>query len=234
MKKQFYFIFSLLAFLVFTSSCSQKIYVQEAFEKPQSLERTGNSTIEIKTRYAADGFDYLIFQMDINNRSDEPFSISSEDLTLHVFETQGPQENFSLVALNKEDLIYDLQRTQEQVKRERKTRQAENILGLGINILGIALGGNNIEGLIYTTEAAGILIEDNRAYKLFEGSLEEQMQYVDDWVLDRTTLQPGESVSYDVLFDRILIEGEADFEVKNTQVNYIQTYYLEIKEQKID
>ncbi len=220
-----------LSFCILSTSCTQKIYLQDASPE-NDTEYIETNDVSVATRYSGDAFDYIIFEIDIDNLSDETIELSSRDVKLMISDNEGLRDR-KLRAIDKDYLIDMLYNEQELVKRERTARNVGGIVNLGLTLLGGVAGNNTLNTAIYATDSAAAIIDNNRAYKLISGSIEDQIIYLEDWVLKKDTIGPGESGSWDILFDRYLIEGNATLEISNGQLDHAFPYQLYIREEKI-
>ena len=77
------------------------------------------------------------------------------------------------------------------------------------------------------------MLEDARSHKLLTGSIEEQKEYVEQWVLYKSKLQPNESGTWDILFPRRLFDANAFFVLKLDSLEYAQEFDLDIREERV-
>lgn len=230
--KNIFLVFYASAVCLCSISCSKKIMLQDA----ERLEVNDNSVtkdgIRVQCFYAGDAMEYIVFELDLFNESREDLIVNARDISL-VINEPGYQRN--LKPLRKSEIISQLEYEHRQVKAERKANNILGAISIGINLVAIGTNSNFpvIDGISYATESAVYMIEDNRAYALIQGSLEEQVEYVDQWVLERDTLAAGEDYSWDVLFERNLINAPVQFVINIQGQEYIQDFQFYTSEERI-
>jgi len=213
--------------IILMTSCSQKVYFFEADKLEMSEE--GNIDIEVNAFFGGDALDYVVFELDVKNNTPDSLYIDYKDVYLRINESQ-----VVLNALNRNDLIFEAESRQQELTREKRGRDIGNAISIGLDVLLIGTGNVNAIGtLIYSTETAAYMLEDSRAYKLLKGSLDEQIQYIEDWVLFHETVPPNNEDSWDVLFERQLFDAKADLIVKIDDKKYSIPFNLRTIEEKV-
>jgi len=156
--------------------------------------------------------------------------LNYNDIYLSIKEEQEVVLN----ALDKFDLIEDAKSRQEHHKREKRGNDIGNAILIGLDLFLVGSGNlNAVDGLIYTTETASYMLEDSRAYKLLKGSIDEQIQYIEDWVLQYAYIPPQSEDTWDILFERKLYDNYADLVVKIKEKEYSIPFNIITKEERI-
>lgn len=232
MKNNCFLILSAIS-LVCLFSCAEKIYLLDAHKQENNAFLNAEDTLSFESYYAGDAFSYIVFELDAFNNTDDSIRLSANNVFLEVMET-GRRPN-TLNALAKDRVISDLQRQHEQLQREKKARDIANVVSIGINVLLIGATSNygGVDAAVYAADGAIYMMEDSRAHKLISGSLEDQIAYVDEWVLGSATLAPGSDSSWDILFPRHLVEAPAVLKVKLPNQEFTQNFQLKIREEKL-
>jgi len=217
-----------ISFLFLLASCSQKIYFFEAdkleMDEPNDLD------IEVNAFFAGDALDYVVFELDVRNNTMDTIHLNYNDIYLSIKEEQEVVLN----ALDKFDLIEDAKSRQEHHKREKRGNDIGNAILIGLDLFLVGSGNlNAVDGLIYTTETASYMLEDSRAYKLLKGSIDEQIQYIEDWVLQYAYIPPQSEDTWDILFERKLYDNYADLVVKIKEKEYSIPFNIITKEERI-
>lgn len=229
MKKLLFLLISVF----FCFSCSQKVYFFEADKLHHDAENY-NSNIFVDGYFAGDALDYVVFELDIKNESNDTIRFKFKDVYLKVYGDKN-SGTIELPALNKNQVIDDLNRAKVQLDREKKGRDIGNALSIGFNILALSTGNatNGLDAVLYSTETAAFMLEDSRSHKLIKGSLEDQVIYVNDWVLYKEVLAPRTENSWDVLFERNLYDADADLVIEINGESYIVPFILKTIEEKV-
>lgn len=218
--------------IIFTlSSCSRKVYFQDATPASDTSYFTENDDVSINTYFAGDAVNYIIFEIDVKNKSDRTIYLDQESVFLRLMD----DVDHPVLPLTREILIEDVYRAKEDLKRQKRRRNAEAALGIGINILSaIAIGdpGYTLDAILYSTESAAYAFEGNRAYALLAGSLEEQIEYINTMVLANTKIEPGESQTWDLLFDIVMMDNACKLELVCMDKKYEFDYELFVGEMK--
>jgi len=235
------FFYVALLCLIALSSCSRKIYYQEAYLSDENSEYadgldeniTDNpiQDVIIKTSYSGDAFQYIVFEIDIDNRSSEDLLLSIDDITFAMQEDRDGY-TYDLKPLDKSLIIADLKNEQRSVKSERKTQNVLNAVGVGASLLSIFVtpGADIVNTAIYATDATVGVLETDRAYRLVEGDIDDQILYISEWVLGDELIKAGENISFDLLFDRRLTDAQATMIIDNNQIQYDCSYTLRVME----
>lgn len=230
MKKLQLFIISIIIF----SSCAQKVYFIDAnkIEYTDAGEKL-DTAFEFTSYFAGDAIDYLIFEMDLKNNSPDTIRLSFRDIEMHVLDNKNDIKTV-LNPLSKDKVIQSLDDLHSEERANKRARDIGNAVDLGLSLLFMrAEGYHAVDAIFYSLDVAAIMMEDARAHKLLTGSIEEQKQYVNDWVLGHDRLNPGEEGSWDILFPRHLMEGDAIFILELEGKEYTQDYRLFLVEEKI-
>jgi hypothetical protein len=90
---------------------------------------------------------------------------------------------------------------------------------VGVNVLAGLLGGGGsaatVNSLAYSLESSVYILQERRDFDIINGSIEDEMIYINDWVLDEESVFADESYTVDVLFPRLMdlrnIELQIDF-----------------------
>lgn len=227
MKPLVLFAFSVLLMC----SCSQKVHFLEAEKLPQTLNE--NEKIQVDAFFAGDALDYVVFELDVINNSNDSLYLDFRNVFLEVLEIN--QNNRSdIYALNPHDVIFDIEQEALQLKREKTGRDIEGVVSIGLNVLFAGSGNfSAIDAIVFSTETAAYMLEDSRAHKLVQGSIEEQIQYIDEWVLFNQVLGPNEENTWDILFERQLFNSETNFTVIINDKRYTVPFDIFIKEEKV-
>ena len=171
------------------SSCAQKVYFFDAQKLGMDTPKH-EKEIVVNSYFAGDALDYVIFELDVENNSQETIDFSYRDVYLEIYEKFNSRP-IILDALNKDDVIAELEETHERLKREKRARDIGNALDLGINLalMGSVGGSSSLNAILYSTDVASVMMEDARAYKFMTGSLEEQINYIEEWVIYKENLK---------------------------------------------
>lgn len=230
MTKQY--ILLLFSCLIIFGSCSQKLYFLDAEKQEYEIPQNEKNDIIIEAYFAGEVMDYHVFEIDVYNKSQDSLTISFQDAFLKIYENQE-NEGFETRALNKEKIIDELKHENKRVKREKRANNILNGISLGLTVFGgVTNVINGADAIYLSAETASIMIEDARVYKLISGSIEEQIEYVDKWVLYNEKVAPLSETTFDVFFKRNLIEADADFKLHIRDSEYAIPFTFKLKEDK--
>ncbi len=222
-------------FILISVSCAPKVYFFEAHKLGTPKEDVAkNEDVEMACYFAGDALDYVVFEIDVINNSQDTLDLSYRHIFLEIFEKDKSRPRI-LDALSPDDVLTDLQHRHVQLQQEKAMRDIGNAIDIGFSLFLLGSGGGYgaINSLLFMLDSASYMLEDARAHKLLTGSLEEQMAYVEEWVLARETLGPGEEDSWDILFPRQLHSAYADFVVRSPRVDFRQGFELSIREERV-
>lgn len=207
------------------SSCKSTYWYTEihpeevAFRAEDNIEFTEDDLddVVIRTAFVGHAVDYSIFQLDIQNSSDKPLSLSYTDVRL------VHEDGFQRNAHHKYNFIKNLDKEKKNIKKQKRTRTIGNILLGGLTIAAIAAGGgaaNSINAISYGAESAYYIADDARQFNAMEGSIEDEIAYIQDWVLFETIIARDDKMTKDIIFP-------------NENLNEDFTLELTLNEQKI-
>ena len=213
MRLKQYFHISCFIFLGLTS-CRQRFFYTEAFKEP--VDARYDQDLVIDTRFGSDAGDFLVFEIDVENYTDQDFVLSYRDIILKL-DDQSLSRPVIFPALIPEELIDDLETERDLAHGQRKTRNLVNAVSIGLNVLAVAVspGSYSQAAPFYLASDVAIgFFDDRRSYHLIEGSIDDRISYLDEWVLEDVVLQPGEKGSWDILFEHILADHHAQLVVQ--------------------
>lgn len=218
---------------ILLQSCSQKVYFFEA-DKLHNQNENYNAGIFVDGFFAGDALDYVVFELDVKNESSDTIYFGSDDVYLKIYDEEDGRP-IELNALDKNFVIQDLNWTKAELDREKKGRDIGNAISIGLNLLALGTGSsiNALDVFVYSTDTAAYMLEDSRSHKLIKGSLEEQVAYVEDWVLYKSKLGPGEEDSWDILFERNLYEADAELIIEIEGIPFTIPFKLKTLEEKV-
>ena len=104
----------------------------------------------------------------------------------------------------------------------------------GASILAGALSGQGAASSIYYgTGSAVDIIEQRRQYNAAQGTLEEQIAYHEEYTLDKAIIPPGRSGSYDVHFERLMVDSHCELIIYTDTQTAVSEYELVVEEVKV-
>lgn len=228
---------SLLVFTLLFGSCSSSykyIDIQPenvAFRDLDKVEFTEDEQQDfvIRTAFVGHAIDYSIFQLEIDNLTDRPVVIGYEDVRL--VHNDGSQRN----AHHKYNFIKNLTKEKKNLKKEKRVRTIGNILIGGLTIAGLVAGGggaNSVNTIVYGAESALYIADDARAFNAIEGSIEEEIAYIEEWVLFESIIPTEEALTKDVIFANQDLTTDFEFVVNLNDQTYRIPYECIEKEGK--
>lgn len=135
---------------------------------------------------------------------------------------------------DKYELIDYLRNEKKRVKKRKKENTIGSILLGGLTLVAIATGGggvaNTANAISYSAETTAYILEDRRAFNIVEGSLEEEIAYIEKMVIDEEVLPAYEMISKDVIFSDIKIDKDFILTVRVDGQYYSFPYKVLIKE----
>jgi len=170
--------------------------------------------------------------LDVKNNGSDTLFFNDGDVTLNINAPYANMAKSEYRILKKEHLIESLEYEREDVEQEKKTRTTVNAIGAGLDVLSFAIGGGGIGAVVYGAESALYIAEDRRQYSIIEGDIEDQMAYLDAYALGEVALPPGEAGSWDLIFDRDMIDVACTLEVVLNEKTYPFDYNLFVSKKK--
>ena len=231
------FLYSILIINLGFLSCSRTIYEFETIPKePIIHSSTGSnsaSDIEIRVNYESSELDLSVFQVDIYNGSEDTLFITNNDIIFSLY-TDYYIEGAELYPLDKDFLINDYKHQHKQVQQEKKESTFWNIFisGLDIASFAISTGGISAGVVGLAAESTAYILEDRSYYNSLSGSLEEQINYVEDWVLDEIKIAPGQRGAFDLLFEHVISDGKGRLDINIDSIQFEFPYILQTRKVK--
>lgn len=220
----------LLLCLVALVSCSRKTKVQEAYLIDTERKAT-LSDIDIRTHYIGDAFQYITFQVDVDNRSEDTLLVSERNVELRTRHERYRRGN--IAPMRKELIIQELQAENDLLEHEKKTKTARRAIFSGVRIVSGVLAGKDKEAAIIDgTAAATDIMDERRQYTAAQGTIEDQVAYIDEYTLGQDVIPPGESASYDVHFERLMLKGRCELVIYCGGEPYATQYELAVVKRK--
>ncbi len=229
-NRAFLFMRSLLLLLMLISltSCGRKILFQEAEYMESSPTNTPNR-IDVNTYYAGDAFSFITFIVEVDNRSADTIILTESNVLLEYQNAVGAETK--LYPIRKKKLITDYKEEQKSLEYNKKATTVNNIVSAGLGVLiGITGGADAVGIFFYGVDATSDILADREYYENAQGSVEDQLAYMEEYTLESDTILPGRLGSFDVHFDRLMMSGLADLKVACDSITYSTTYNLEVKE----
>ena len=192
-----------------------------------------SNRIDLETSFAGDnGYSFITFQVDLVNRSEHTVFIDDNRITLRIDSREEQRDIFHPIP--KRDIIESLEEETKNISNQKKLDTAEGALYTGLEVLsGISATGNLFEGLLFGSLNAVDMISRRRVFNKAENSIEEEIDYHAEYTLDRVMIDPGESATFDVHFERPIRESAAELEINCADHSYLFDYQLELKEMKV-
>ncbi|MBX2816543.1 MAG: hypothetical protein KTR24_11110 [Saprospiraceae bacterium] len=174
-------------------------------------QSVNEDSVVLTARYGLDAGDHLVFELDVNNGSNDELFISAEDVML-VVEDEDEARSHRLPAVNKDRLLDHLEDEKVILRKEKRTQGVLSAIGVGIGVVAMAVDPGSFstaDRIFYAAEATAGIVGEQRSFTLAEGDIDDQILYVEDWVMDTTTIAPGEEQSWDLLFTNPIAAGSA-------------------------
>ncbi len=174
--------------------------ISYADEDNMMVSEQDHELYTIKTAFAGDAISYTIFQLDFENLSQDSILISSEEIYLVDYSTAQ-----KIYPLDKYEEIAYLESTKDEINKQKKRETIGNMVLGGLNLLSFAGGGglfNTLNGISYGAETSLYILESRREFDFMSGSVEDEIDYIYDWVIDAEMVGPDDKLSVDILFPR--------------------------------
>lgn len=224
-----------LTFILLLSSCSRKFLYTEvhpeniAFVSEDNIEycESSESDFIVRTAFIGNAIEYSIFHFEIENMTNRPVELTHIDFT---FEDAYGVKNSGA---DKYKMIKYLKQEKKRVKKRKKENTIGNILLGGLTVAAIATGGgvaNTVNAISYSAETAAYVLEDRRAFNIIEGSLEEEINYIEKSVVHKEVLEAYEVISKDVIFSDVYTDLDFQLRLRVDGQNFSFPYNTIVKE----
>lgn len=211
----------LLGFIAIFSSCSQGFQTFHAepelidFEIDDQLYSSQEAdSCDVACAFVGDAINYVIFQIDITHDLVEPQKFSASDIRIVDLRTAE-----IIDPISRDEALKSLELERVDLQKEKRNRTINEVAWVGVNILAALLGGGGsaatVNSLAYSVESSVYILQERRDFDIINGSIEDEIKYIEDWTLEEDLVDPDESYTVDVLFPRDMdlrsIELQVDF-----------------------
>lgn len=207
------YLLILFGFIFFCSSCNRSYVEWVSLEAdPESIEEKDGLLYQecqtedytLRLAFVEDAFQYIILHAELESFSKDTLEIQAQDFEWAL---KRPDITNWRPIIDKGLLVSELEMEQINIKKQKKTRTILNAIVVGLEVASIAAGGGaaSVGGaFLYAAESGVYIAEDRQAFKVAELSIEDEIKYVEDWVLEKDKISPYESIDFDILIDRAL------------------------------
>lgn len=220
--------------ILLMSSCSRKIAVQKAYQlEDRGDNRNNNPTndVYVTSAFIGDNLDYITFQIDVDNQSDEPITIDASNTAL-LMDVDGVRRRLAQ-PLYKDDIMRFLNNEKNLLESERKTANTTTAVLGGLDVLGSVLSGAGpAETVLRGTDYAADAVTRSQQYKLAQQSVEERIAYHDTYSLERAVIEPGTKGTFDIHFQPPMVDAFSELEIRCADHVYDFPYQLQVLKER--
>ena len=190
---------------------------QAGFGDQEVYAAVSDEYIDMELTYVGTTFDYHIMECYIVNKYSTPITLDRFN-----FELINEKKNIKDSPLSPEEAIALLETQQDRLKKQKKASVIAGIFAVGLGVASNAtLGGSVANNVAYSVESALYIADDNRFFNRNIKSIDDEMIYIDDYVLDMMTVPAGAKVSADVIFAIHKMRGNVDILYSGPDNDYI-------------
>jgi len=157
--------------------------------------------MDVSCAFVGDAINYVIFQVDVMHSLDTFVEFSAHQIRMVDMRT-----GLVINAISRDEQLDILEYEQKDLKREKRNRTINDVAWVGLNVLAGILGGGGsaatVNTLAFSVESSFYILETRRDFDIVNGSIEDEMKYVDEWTLGNDRIYPNENYTVDVLFPR--------------------------------
>ncbi len=196
--------------LIIFSSCARNY----TYLHGENMDKNGtaSSDLVIESKYAGMAFDHAVFEVSILNNSEKNQTFATRDIILRLDDmtTDNVIKLYPQTKFEMRDHLYlngrSLQRGNYRSNRVKGpyTQGKANF--------------NEHEKIDYVQHT------QPRFLGLIEGLDNSRKQYITDWVFERAVIEPGQTVSFDLFFQRRMRSGNVELEFHSEYDTYIVPY----------
>ena len=185
--------------------------------------------ITIQAAFVGHGLDYSIFEVEVRNDTDDAIEVSYDDFK--IVHSNGLERQ----AYQKYDFIRELEKEKQTLKKQKRANTIGSIFLGGLTVLGIASGGgtaNSVNAITYGLESTLYILDDRRNYNLATGDIEDEIGYINEWVLFESIVLEDSSLSKDVIFSNQDMTTDFDLLVTLDGNDFVIPYDCMVKTEK--
>lgn len=202
MRHSLLYIFFVLLILPSCNSKKQAFYyysiepelVTSQSEDGLDITELPYDDITLRTAFAGYGIDYAIFQIEVVNDADYYINFTYNNVRL------DPVEGPDVRAHNKYDFLNQLNRDKKELKKNKKKSTATNLLVGGLQALAFVGAGDGVGAIVNGVDTAFFIAGDRKSYNLASGNIEDEINYINDWVLYENIIESYSTFSADIIF----------------------------------
>ncbi len=207
------FTIAYFSFFIFLCSCNRNTIElldirpnAEETENIEGLEYVTCSTesYDLHVAFIEDAIEHLVFHLIVENYSKDSLELTHKDFELKFIDLNG--EGFRVRSIDVNDRKEFLVAEKEGLGREKKTRTIGNVILAGLEAVAIAIspGGSVAGAIVYAAESSVYIAEDRNAFNIAQLSIDDHINYLEDWVLYKDVIGPESDSEFDILFERFL------------------------------
>ena len=213
MKQRYLYLFLLLASITLFSCKSS----QNAVGDNEVFAIVSDDYLDMEMTYVGSTFDYHILECHIINKYNRPIVVDR----LH-FELINEKKKVYERSLAPDDALALLDTQQDRLKKQKTASVITGILTTGLGIAtNTALGGSAANSVAYSIESAIYIADDTRFFNRNINSIEEEKDYIDDYVLDIITIPARGKASTDLIFPIQKMRGDVEIFFVGPDNDYI-------------
>lgn len=187
----------LLVFPLLIFACSPRTGSIIYEEEPEDIIiGVADSLNNLELFFVAVTPDYLVFESEFINYSDENILLKRED-----FEIRIPEIAFKAQPYSTDDLMEFLMIERKKIKKAKRRRTIFNSISLGASILGAGFGGwSTFDAVYYPLQDLIYLSNDRRFSNRQVKTVEEEMDFIGKINLDSTIIAPNDTIYKEIFF----------------------------------
>ena len=177
--------------------------------------KCATENFDVHVAFVEDVSDILVFRCIVENFSDDSIRVRNEDFELSFYDRFDDPNEAIVPSIYGESRIDFLESEKGHIEEAKKNRVFGGVLFAGLEAVAVAIspGGNVGSAILYAAESGAYIAEERNRFKLAELSIEDEIQYIEDWVLNEATIGAYEDMDFDLLYERIYREGDLLFKV---------------------
>ena len=193
------------------SANSENVEYIDGFE----YVKCSTENFDIQVAFVEEVADILVFRCIVENYSKDSVTISSQDFELSFYNRDDDQIGTTIPRIDRESRIAFLENERESIGESKKNRTIGGAIFASLEAIAIAIspGGNVGGAILYAAESSAYIADERNRFKLAELSIEDEIRYIEDWVLDEAVVGAYSDEEFDLLYERLFQDGDLIFTV---------------------
>lgn len=198
-------------------ACSINNY-QQLDESPLAIG-VRDSLFNLEMLYVGATPDYLIFEIDFQNISEDTLALQGSDFSINFLDEYVEHKPYTT-----QQVLSILSQRECTLKKRRKRNTVWRSVGVGAGlIIGALTGVPPIDNVLFGINDVAFIFDERNFQKQTIESLREEMMHIEKYNLEYAKVAPNQTVQHDVLFPYTKTKGDTEISYTHQSEQFVMT-----------